>query len=91
MSASSVFLTIKEERIVPLLEETAKSLDRAQGEVVLDFSPVRRIDSGALQALEDFARVADEKAVKVVLHGVDVDVYRVLKLVRLTGRVSFLH
>jgi hypothetical protein len=35
------------------------------------------------------ARVADEKAVKVALRGVNVDVYKVLKLVKLTRRFSF--
>ena len=91
MTASVSFLTVEEARIVPVLQEALGSLDRAQGELVLDFSSVRRIDSGALQALEDFARVADEKAVKIVLRGVNVDVYRVLKLVKLPRRVSFLH
>jgi anti-anti-sigma regulatory factor len=91
MSASSLNLTIEEERIVPVLQDTARSLDRGQGEVVLDFSSVRRIDTCALRALEDFAGVADEKAVKIVLRGVNADVYKVLKLVNLTLRISFLH
>ena len=51
------------------------------GEVTLDFSSVRRIDPGALRAMEELARMADEKDVKVVLRGVNVDVYKVLKLV----------
>jgi len=91
MSASALFLTIEEGRIVPLLEETRVRLESAHGEAVLDFSAVHRINSDALKALEDFAQVADEKAVKVVLHGVNVDVYKVLKLVKLTHRVSCLH
>ena len=33
--------------------------------------------------METFAGVADEKAVKVVLRGVNVDIYKVLKLVKL--------
>ena len=52
---------------------------------------MRRIDSSALRALEEFARIADEKAVKVVLRGVNVDVYKVLKLVKLTRRFSFVN
>jgi hypothetical protein len=35
------------------------------------------------------AGAADEKAVKVALRGVHVDVYKVLKLVKLTPRFSF--
>lgn len=57
--------------------------------MVFDFASVRRIDSGAVRALEDFAGVADEKAVKIVLCGVNVDVYKVLKLIKLRGRISF--
>jgi hypothetical protein len=40
--------------------------------------------------MEKLAGVADDKAVKVVLRGVNVDVYKVLKLVNLTPRFSFL-
>ena len=61
-----------------------------QGEVVLDFSSVRRIDPSALRAMEKLAGIADDKAVKVVLRGVNVDIYKVLKLVKLTPRFSFL-
>jgi anti-anti-sigma regulatory factor len=91
MSANALFLTIEEGRIVSLLEETRVRLESAHCEAVLDFSSVHRINPDALRALEDFARVADEKAVKIVLSGVTVDVYKVLKLVKLTHRVSFLH
>ena len=91
MATIAVFLNIDEERIVPALQEAGGNLDCAQGEAVLDFSSVRRIDSSGLRALEEFARIADEKAVKVVLRGVNVDVYKVLKLVKLTQRFSFLN
>jgi len=91
MATIAVFLNIDEERIVPALQEAGGNLDCAQGEAVLDFSSVRRIDSSGLRALEEFARIADEKAVKVVLRGVNVDVYKVLKLVKLTQRFSFVN
>jgi anti-anti-sigma regulatory factor len=92
MSANALSFTsftVEEERIVPLLQEAADGLVRAQGEVVLDFSGVRRIDSRALRAMEDFARVAEEKAVKIVLRGVNVDVYKVLKLNKVAGGLCF--
>jgi ABC-type transporter Mla MlaB component len=79
MAMIAVFLNIDAERIVPALREAGGNLDSAQGETVLDLSSVRRIDSGGLRALEEFARVAD------------VDVYKVLKLVRLTQRFSFMN
>jgi anti-anti-sigma regulatory factor len=56
---------------------------------VLDFSSVRRIDSGALRAMENLASSADHNATKVVLRGVSVDIYQVLKLTRPATRFSF--
>ena len=86
-----VFLNIDEERVVLDLQEARGNLDCSQGEAVLDFSSVRRIDSNALQAMEGFARIADEKAVKIVLRGVNVDVYKVLKLVKLAHHFTFVN
>ena len=87
----AVFLNIDNERLVPALQEAGEKLDSAEGEAVLDFSSVRRIDASALRAMEELARIADEKAVKVALRGVNVDVYKVLKLVKLTRRFSFVN
>ncbi len=78
------------ERVISALQEAGAKLDNADGEVVLDFSSVRRLDPAALKAMEDLAGLADEKAVKLALRGVDVDVYKVLKLVELAPRFSFL-
>lgn len=91
MAMTAVFLNIDDQRVVPALQEAGEKLDGTQGETVLDFSSVRRIDSSALRALEQFARLADEKAVKVVLRGVNADVYKVLKLMKLTRRFSFVN
>jgi anti-anti-sigma regulatory factor len=71
------------------IEEVLQNLDRHGAELVLDLSSVRRIDAGALRAMEKLAAVADEKAVKVVLSGVNIDVYKVLKLMNLAPRFSF--
>lgn len=90
MSTKTVVLNIDEKRIVPVLQEAAGNFD-GSGETVLDFSSVRRIDSIALHALEEFARVADDKAVRILLRGVNVDVYKVLKLVKLTQRFAFVN
>ena len=91
MAMIPVFLNIDEERVVLDLQEAGGNLDGTQGEAVLDFSSVRRIDSSALQAIEEFARIADDKAVKVVLRGVSVDIYKVFKLVKLAHRFSFVN
>ena len=91
MATIAVWLKIDEERVVQALHEAAEKLDSVEGEVALDFSSVSRIDSSALRALEEFARLADDKGVKVVLRGVNVSVYKVLKLVKLTSRFSFVN
>ena len=90
MATIAAWLSLDEKRVVPALQEAAEKLDGAEGEVVLDFISVRRIDSRGLRAMEEFASIADKKAVKVVLRGVNVDVYKVLKLLKLTQRFSFL-
>jgi len=89
MAVIAMWIKIDEERVVQGLQEAGEKLDSAEGEVVADFSSVRRIDSSAIRALEEFAGTADDKGVKVVLRGVNVDVYRVLKLVKLGSRLSF--
>jgi anti-anti-sigma regulatory factor len=89
MEMIAVWLKIDEERLVEALQEAGEKLNGVDGEVALDFSSVRRVDASALRAMEEFAGIADDKGVKVVLRGVNVAVYRVLKLVKLGSRFSF--
>ena len=91
MSLMAVWLKVDEERVVQALQEAAEKLDIAEGEVMLDFSSVLRIDVSGLMALEEFVGRADDKGVKVALRGVNVSVYKVLKLVKLTSRLSFVN
>ena len=90
MTTFSVWPKVDGETNVQVLQEAREKLDSAEGDVLLDFSSVRRIDPSALTAMEELAGIADDKAVKVVLCGVNVDIYKVLKLVKLTSRFSFL-
>jgi anti-anti-sigma regulatory factor len=89
MAMTSVWLNVDERDLGPALREAGEKLDGAEGEVVLDFSTVRRIDAGALQTMSELAGAARNRDVKVVLRGVNVDVYKVLKLMRLAGRFAF--
>jgi anti-anti-sigma factor len=91
MSTIEVLLNIDGERVVPTLQEAIASLDGAHGEALLDFSSVCRLDSAGLRTLEELVRAADEKAVKIILRSVNVDVYKVLKLTKLTSRFSFVN
>lgn len=80
---------IHSEQVVVGLETARERLDSAEGEMVLDFSSVRRLDAKAVRAMEGLAAGADEKRVKLVLRGTSIEVYKVLKLMKLAPRFSF--
>jgi anti-anti-sigma regulatory factor len=90
MTTNAVWLKIDPESLAQSFAEALAKLDGAEGELVLDFSAVRRIDSGAIAEMEKLAASAGDKAVKIALCGVHVDVYKVLKLVKLAERFTFL-
>ena len=81
------WISIEEGRLAPALQGAAEKLDGQ--EVVLDFSALQRIDASGLLALEEFAQTAASKGVKVVVRGLRVDVYRALKLARISSRFSY--
>ena len=91
MAMNTVFLNIDETRMIGALRGASEKLDGAEGEAILDFSSVSRIDPGAVRALEELAQVADEKSVRIVLRNEHVDVYKVLKLMKMTRRFSFVN
>jgi anti-anti-sigma regulatory factor len=84
-----MLLAVDEKELILELQDAAGKLDANPGELVLDFSAVSRIDPKAVLAIEEFAREAENKAVRVILRGVNVDVYKVLKLVKVAPRYSF--
>ncbi len=90
MALIAVWLKVDQDCVVQALEEARAKLDGSDGEVVIDFSSLRRVDPAALHALQELASVAEEKSVKLVLRGVNVEVYKVLKLMKLASRFSFL-
>lgn len=85
----AMWLKIEAESVAAGLQQATQKLDKARGEMVLDFSAVRRIDASALREMEELAGAADDRAVKVGLRGVNVSVYKVLKLVKLAPRFSY--
>ena len=89
MTMTPVCLKIDAARAVEALQEVPDKLDGAGSEMTLDFSSVCRIDPPTLRALEELADAADKKAVTVSLRGVSVDIYKVLKLMKLSNRFSF--
>jgi anti-anti-sigma regulatory factor len=90
MPVNTVWLKVDGARTAQALQEALETLDTAEGEVVLDFSSVERVDPSVLQAMERLAGKADGKSVKLVLGGVNVSVYKTLKLMKLAPRFSFL-
>jgi anti-anti-sigma regulatory factor len=89
METIAMWLEMDEKNVRRTLQEAGEKLAGVQEEIILDFSSVLRIDPGALQAIEEFTAMAAGKGVRVVLHGVNVGVYKVLKLVRLASRFTF--
>jgi anti-anti-sigma regulatory factor len=88
-AAIAEFVKVDQASLVSTLEKTGKNLESGEGKAVVDFSSVEWLDSAAVQALEKFADVADGKGAQVALRGVNVGVYKVLKLAKLTSRFSF--
>ena len=90
MATIAVMFKIDGEGVVPALQQAGKKLDTANGQMVLDFSVVRRVDPAALYAMGELAAIAEGRGVKLALRGVNIDVYKVLKLAKLAPRFSFL-
>lgn len=89
--AISVLVKLEAHNAGPALEAECQRLDGGPGEAIIDLSALGRIDAGAVAGLEAFVRTAESKSVQVIFTGVNVDVYRVLKLVKLAAKVSFTH
>lgn len=89
MSTITVCKEIDEANLAAVLLETTEKLEGAKAEIVLDLSCVRRIDCDALHALSDLAIKAEERSARVMLRGVDVDIYKALKLMKLTSQFAF--
>ncbi len=89
MATNAVFVKIDGAHLAQALQEAGERLDGAQSEVVLDFSSVHRIDSGALRAMEHLADSVDKHKTKLVLNNVSIGIYKVLKLMKLAPRFTF--
>jgi anti-anti-sigma regulatory factor len=90
MTITTELLRVDPKDIAQSLTDAREKLDRAECDAVLDFSTVQRIDPAVIRAMEDLAAASETKSVKIVLRGVNVDVYKVLKLARLAGRLTIL-
>lgn len=89
MTTDSKVLEIDAKNVAACLQQARMGLDGSGGETVLDFSSVQRVDPQALRELEELLARAEHKAVQVGMRGVNVEIYKVLKLVKLASRISF--
>lgn len=85
----STTIDIDEQRLAAVLDQASKQLETAKHEVVLDFSSIRRIRASDVSQLEEIARAAEVGEIKIALRGVDVDIYKTLKLMNLTPKFLF--
>lgn len=88
METNKLCMKIDANNVMADLLEAEESLEGRE-ELALDFSGVTRINSAGLEGLQSFAHRAEDKKTKVALRGVNVNVYKTLKLARLTVGFSF--
>jgi anti-anti-sigma regulatory factor len=90
MTTNTDWIPIDPAQIVQTLKaEVVERVNHAEGEVVLDLSLVRRIDADAVKAMEELAALAGERSIKIVLRGVNGNIYKVFKILGLDQRFSF--
>jgi anti-anti-sigma regulatory factor len=89
MTTNRVLLNVDPECLV-LQMEAVETLRRAEGELVLDFSAVVRIDSRAVLAMERLADLASQTSRKIELRAVNTTIYRTLKLLKVAPRFTVL-
>jgi anti-anti-sigma regulatory factor len=90
MIANSDWIQVDPARLEHFLRKEALDELSGAGQLFLDFSCVPRIDVRSLEGLDELARRASDKSMKIALRGVNPDVYKVLKLARLSSRFLFL-
>lgn len=89
MPTNPVWPIADSDSVARAFEDAAGSLDSVDGEVTFELSAVPRVDARGLRAMETLAKAAQERKVKVALHGVNVGVYKALKLMGLTRSFQF--
>ena len=81
---------IDEEHIAQQLNEIREKLPTEEPEVLLDFFLAQTLNPADIRALEDLAGAADASNARIVLRGVNVEMYKVLKLAGLCDKFSFI-
>ena len=90
MARISGMSKVDDKRTLQILEDACEKVETAENELLVDLSAVLRLDPHAISTLNNLSARANDKNVKVVLRGLSVDIYKVLKLVNLANRFSFI-
>ena len=90
MATTSITPEQERDDMLRAVRQCREQIDSASGQLTLDFSSLRRIDAQLLNAVEEVAEAAEQKNVKVELQGLNIGVYKVLKLMKLAPRFIFL-
>jgi anti-anti-sigma regulatory factor len=72
-----------------LVRSALERLDTAENELILDFSGVRRVDPAAVRSLAELAAKAQAHSVRIVIEGVNIEIYKVLRLLAMAAQFSF--
>jgi anti-anti-sigma regulatory factor len=86
---SSSFV-IDGEHIVQQLNDICRQLGSEGPEVLLDFFLAQTLDTEGIRALEELAAGAGNENAKVVLRGVNIEMYKVMKLAGLSDKFTFI-
>ena len=90
MATQPVVLDIDEnEGLTGALNRAATQLESGEGKLALDFFAVNQIDSRGLKSLANLIQAAGDKGVRISACGVNLAVYKVLKLMKLSQHLSF--
>jgi len=89
MATIAESLRIDSAGVAGLLQQASLEIKGGANEVEVDFTSVRRIDPRSLRTLEQLAGEAENKTLRVALRGVNIDVYKVMKLAQLVPRFIF--
>lgn len=91
MTTACESIVVNGEHVAETLKEVRDSLPANGGEVLLDFFFVQTLDPAGIERLEELSATSQLLKVKVILRGVNVELYKVLKLSDLTDKFLFIN
>lgn len=90
-TAECFSLVIQSEQVAEQLTVVREKLGSAGPEVLLDFFFVQTLEPSGIRALEELDAAAEVLKTRIVLRGINVELYKVLKLAQLTDKFLFIN